>query len=314
MATKTLQDIYDIAYAIIKQPENCSAYPTVLLKSFVNKAQNDICYGNVHNLSTNERLEKQALTFIEQNQFYTTHNYTTLSATATVWWTTLTCTNTLATSGYLWINGNIISYSGNDWTTITWIPNIWDYSIKFAHISWTQVFQLDVLPTDFWQVSRAFITLNTTRVRSKLISVDDRDLNSPTPNSYLYRFFFDRWYSNNTWLWQEWYYSIIRWQFILFMVPQQDWQAISFEYQKKPTQLSANTDVLTIPDEYSLNTIPYMAIAEMMANRWEMDEAMKLNNFWFNNIKSMYQFYVTQRWELPYNQRVRTSSDWFLNI
>jgi hypothetical protein len=84
MATKTLQDVYNIAYAIIKQPENCTAYPTTLMKSFINKAQNDICYGNVHNLSTNERLEKQALTFLEKNQFYTSHNYTTLTSDCVV--------------------------------------------------------------------------------------------------------------------------------------------------------------------------------------------------------------------------------------
>jgi hypothetical protein len=40
-----------------------------------------------------------------------------------------------------------------------------------------------------------------------------------------------------------------------------------------------------------------------------MDEAIKLNGFAFNNVKSMYEFYATQRAELPYNQRVRTSSD-----
>ena len=28
-----------------------------------------------------------------------------------------------------------------------------------------------------------------------------------------------------------------------------------------------DTDILTIPDEYSLNTIPYLAVAEMMYNR-----------------------------------------------
>jgi hypothetical protein len=52
-----------------------------------------------------------------------------------------------------------------------------------------------------------------------------------------------------------------------------------------------------------------MAMAEMMANRGEMDEAIKLNNFGFNNIKSMYQFYSTQRNELEYNQRVTNSSE-----
>lgn len=312
--TKTLQDVYDIAYGIIAQWQDSTAYPIALMRSFINKAQNDICYWNVQNLQTNERLEKQALTFLEKNTFYGSKNYSTLASDAVAGATTLTCTNNFATSWYIWINGAIMSYSANDWTTLSWIPATWTYAIPFAFVSWTQVYQINALPTDFWQVSRAFLTLNTTKFRTQLVGIDDRDLTSPIPNSSIYRFFFDRSYSNSTWLWMEWYYSLLRWQFVFFLVPQTNDQPISFEYQKAPTQLSATTDVLTIPDDYSLNTIPYIAVAEMMANRWEMDEAIKLSNFWFNNIKSMYQFYTTQRQELMYNQRVRTFSDWILNV
>jgi len=69
---------------LIAQGQDSTAYPLTLMRSFINKAQNDICYGTLHNLSTNERLEKQALTFLESNQFYSTHRFTTLATTATV--------------------------------------------------------------------------------------------------------------------------------------------------------------------------------------------------------------------------------------
>lgn len=314
VTTKTLQDVLDISYSIIAQGQDSTAYPLSFMTSLINKAQNDICYWNVVNLQTNERLEKQALTFLEKNQFYSTKNYTTLSADAVVWATTLNCTNTLDTSGYIWINWALIQYSGNTGTQLTGIPATGQYSIPFAFVWGIQVYQINTLPTDFGQVSRAFLTLNTTKYRTQLVGVDDRDLTSPIPNSSIYRFFFDRSYSNSTGLGMEWYYSLIRGQFVFFLVPQTNNQPISFEYQKAPTQLVNPTDVLTIPDDYSLNTIPYMAVSEMMANRWEMDEAIKLNSFGFNNIKSMFQFYTTQRWELPYNQRVRNSSEWFLNV
>ena len=163
-------------------------------------------------------------------------------------------------------------------------------------------------------MSRAFLNFNTTKWRTQLVGVDNRDLNSPVPNSTIYRFFFDRSYSNSTGLGMEWYYSLLRGQFVFFLVPQTNSQPISFEYQKAPTQLSATTDVLTIPDDYSLNTIPYLAVAEMMANRGEMDEAIRLNNFAFNNVKSMYQYYTSVRTELMYNQRVRTLQDGTLNV
>lgn len=314
-ATKTLQDVYDAAYSILAQGQDSTTYPLALMETFINKAQNDICYGNVQNLSTNERLEKQALTFLEKNTFYTTHNYCTLWADAVVGGTTITLTSTnLASSGFIWINGAIISYSWNTWTSLTGIPATGTGSIPFAFIAGTLVYQIDTLPTDFGQMSRAFLTFNTTKFRTQLVGIDDRDLASPIPNSSIYRFFFDRSYSNSTGLGMEWYYSMLRWQYVFFLVPQTNSQPISFEYQIKPTQLSATTDLLTVPDEYSLNTIPYMACAEMLANRMETDEAIKLNNYGFNNIKSMYQFYATQRNELMYNQRVRTASDWIMNV
>ena len=57
--TLILQDLYDVSYSIIAQGQDSTAYPLTLMRSFLNKSQNDICYGNVQNLSTNERLEKQ---------------------------------------------------------------------------------------------------------------------------------------------------------------------------------------------------------------------------------------------------------------
>lgn len=310
----TLQDVYNTWYWIIAQWQDSTAYPLDLFKTFVNKAQNDICYGNIANLQSWERIDKQALTFLEKNQFYTTYNYATLADDTTIWATSITCTNVFPNSGYLWFNGNIISYTGNDGSTISWIPATWEYAIQFAFQAWTQIFFLNELPADFWQPSRIFLTLDWTRARVNLISVDNRNLSSPVPDSYIYRFFYDKWYSTWTWVWKEWYYSLMRWRFVLFLVPQINSQAISFEYQKKPTQLVNPGDALTIPDDYSLNTIPYMAVSEMLANRGDIDQAVWLNNFGFQNIKSMYQFYQTQRAELPYWQRVRTSSDGFMNF
>jgi hypothetical protein len=71
---------------------------------------------------------------------------------------------------------------------------------------------------------------------------------------------------------REWYYSLLKGQYIFFLVPQTTGQPISFEYQMAPTALSATTDLLTIPDSYSLNTIPYMAAAEILINRGETEE------------------------------------------
>lgn len=308
--TKTLQDIYDIAYWIIAQWQDSTAYPTTLMRSFVNKAQNNICYGNIVNLQTNERLEKQALTFLESNSFYQTYAYSTLTVSAVPGNTTIQCNNVFPTAGYLWINGDIIQYTTNDGAMISSIPTSGSLSVKFNHPGGTRVFYLHTLPTDFGQMSRAFLTFNGAYNRQQMIWIDSRDLANPVPTSYLYQYLSPN--MNTIQRVGESYYTLVRWQYFFPLTGQVNpWSAISFEYQMKPTQLVNESDLVTIPDEYSLNTIPYMAVAEMMANRGEMDEAMKLQNFAFQNIKSMYQFYTTQRTELQYNQRVRTVSDWY---
>lgn len=73
------------------------------------------------------------------------------------------------------------------------------------------------------------------------------------------------------------------------------------------TDPSAQT--LSIPDEYALNTIPYLAVAEMLYNRGEPDQAKELNMFGFANALEMYAYYQTQQRELQFGFRVRTASD-----
>jgi len=43
MATKTLQNMRDIFYAILKENEDTSAYPLTLADVLINSAQNNIC-------------------------------------------------------------------------------------------------------------------------------------------------------------------------------------------------------------------------------------------------------------------------------
>lgn len=310
----TLQDIYNTAYGIIAQWQDATAYPLTLMLSFINKAQNDICYGTLQNLSTNERLTHEALTFLEGSTFYSTKMYSTLSSDAVQWGSTLTSTNTFTSSGYLWINGNIISYSSNDGTTISGIPTSGDGALQFPHIAGSQVLQLEVLPTDFGILSRCMIQVQNSLIRQALVPIDSRDINSVIPRAGIQQnMYFNTWYNTGIYS-REYYYSMLRGQYILFMTMQQSGQPIEVEYEKKPTQLVNTTDLVTIPDDYSLSTIPYIAVAEMLANRWEMDEAMKLQNFWFNAVKSMYQRYRYTRMENQYNQTVSTTSNWFMRF
>lgn len=308
----TLQQVLNIAYSIISQGQQSSAYPTETLISFINKAQNDICYGNIVDLQTGERLVKQSLTFLEANKFYTTYQYSTLTDDASIG-DDLVCTNTFPTAWLLWINGDIISYSSNDGTTISGIPTTGQLSLWFAHKAGTQVHYLDTLPTDFGQLDREFLTIQNSAIRQQMVGIDSRDLASAMSRTGQINNMFTA-SGYNAWLYsRQYYYSMIRGKYILHMTNQTG-NAIDMEYQMAPDMLSSPSELMTIPDAYVLNTVPYMAVAEMLANRGETDEGIRLNHLGFNNIKSMYQFYGSQRVEMMYNQRVGSSTDGFLRI
>jgi len=48
--SKTLQNMRDISYAILKEDEDTSAYPLTLIDSLINGAQLSICSGNLTDL------------------------------------------------------------------------------------------------------------------------------------------------------------------------------------------------------------------------------------------------------------------------
>lgn len=305
--TYTLQNLLNTSYSIIKQPENSPAYNTEnLVIPMLNNAQSDIINWNIVNLQSWERLSKQALPFLNKSVYYNTHLNSSLTQILSVLDTTINVSSTVwfTTTGKLYIWWNIINYTWLTATQFTWIT--W---IEFEFPAWTEVKQLYSLPTDFWQLTR--ITYN---IRYRLVPIDQRDLQSINPTNY-YQYSITR--DDSIKFNNEYYYSIIDWIWFIVFVPSTQIYPIKFEYQKKATQFVVSNptlQLLSIPDDYALSTIPYIAMSEVMANRWEMDEAIKLNSFGFNKIKSMYEFYSTQHKELIFNQRVKTQKDWLLNI
>lgn len=121
--------------------------------------------------------------------------------------------------------------------------------------------QLYELPDDFAQPVSA--TYNKSQ---KLKNIDQRDIVQEVPISpYLQRYFRNDFTSDTQSI--EYYYAVIDARYLLFIVPSVAGRMLRFDYQKAPVQMADATDLATIPDDYVLNTVPYLAISEMMANR-----------------------------------------------
>ena len=112
--SKSLQDIRNIAYGLLKTNENSTAYPTILMDAFINKAQNDICIGNLKNIKTGEILAKPTLGFLAKEVFYSSVQRGTISSPINIGDNTVTVVDTTPypTSGAIWIDGMIVTYTG----------------------------------------------------------------------------------------------------------------------------------------------------------------------------------------------------------
>lgn len=302
MAT-TLQNLRNIFYSILREEEDTSAYPLVLVDLLLNAAQQRICMGNIVNPLTKEQLKKWQLPFIQTDKFYTSVQTTYLNAVAVVWWTTLDVdTTNLATSWVVFIWGNVITYTGKSATQLTWCSNI-----LFAHEAGSEVTVLYTLPTDYASIINVTRD-NKQKVEWKLYDDVFEDLNSykrpvyPTNQQYNFTNYSKPFYTIK----DDDY--IILWNL-------NDWdKSIRVRYEKLPTTMSAGSDTATISNDiFAQTTIPYIAVWEILYNRGEEWRAAELINFWIGQVKEMYTYYNQASFEKQSGVQYKMSK-WKLNI
>lgn len=287
--TYTLQDLRDIWYAILREEENTTAYPLVLMDMLLNSAQNRICNGTVINPMNWQAVRKWQLPFLWTSAMYSNVTMPTLSADTTVWATSLSITDTtdFPSTGSLYINGNIITYTWKTSTTFTGVTNV-----LFAHLAGSEVSVAFTLPTTYGSMIN--ITYNNNfKLAPKLYDDIWEDLNNNKWTSYNYT-------NEQGYRWQRSiapFYTIIDGTHFVIFNRNNTWDQIHMRYEKLATEMTASGSLATIPDTYSKATIPYLAIWEMLYNRWEEERAASILNFALGQVKEMYTFYNNSSYE-----------------
>ena len=296
-------------YDILREKEDSSSYPYTLVDSLINSAQLRICSGLIRNTFNNTAITKGALPFLEQREFYQNILSTSLTADATVWGTTLTVAETTdyPTSGYLWIQGDIVTYTGLTSTSFTGVTGI-----DYAHLSWTRVYPAFLLPTDYMSTIEVNYN-NSLPIPYKASKQIYRDL-IPIAKGYYNNI------SNQTatsittpFNWQPPFYTLWDWAYFLPFWIDNSSGFFCLHYETKPTALSSGTDLATIPDDYAKNTIAYLATGEVLFNRWEESRASQLLTFAYGQIAEMYAFYNNLGSESMDWQQVSTEKQ-YLNL
>lgn len=236
-----------------------------------------------------QAVRKGQLPFLGTSAMYSNVTPTTLSAAATVGATTLSITDTtnFPSIGSLYINGNIITYTGKTATTFTGVTNV-----LFAHLAGSDVSVAFTLPTNYGSVIN--ITYNNQfKLAGKLYDDIWEDLNSVKGVGYNYTdvqgFRSQREVRP--------FYTIVDGTYFLIFNRSNTASQIHLRYEKIATEMTASGSLATIPDAYSKATIPYLAIGEMLYNRWEEERASSILNFALGQVKEMYAFYNNASFE-----------------
>ena len=300
MSTKTLADIRTRCYSVLKVPENSSAYPSDFVDDLINRAQRDICNWSIYDPIKDVFINKPNLSFLQTNAIYTSVQDTTVATALTIWATSavLTDSSSFSSTWAVYINWNIIPYTWNAANTLTWASNV-----LFAHWAWEVVNQLYSLPSNFQTADRLIYN-----ALYELTSIDARDI---TKKKNSENFYTDNVSIPST----DPFYSFIEWTYILVSWINTSWKSLDLKYQKKATDLTTDSTIATIPDDYSLTTIPYIAVSQMLALRWEEERAMRLQKIWANFVQALYKDYSKKLVQSSYWTTVATARNKnYLNI
>lgn len=169
-STRTLLYLQNLSVMLYGGDRADTAYPLPLLTKFINSTIYDFCCGNLTNpMSEFEALSKLNLSFLEKQAWYKMTRKTYVynpNLTNLIGSSTLTVSleaQEYPTSGMLWVNSDIVQYTGltinTDGTvTFTGIPTTGEYSIQANHSHNGLVKGLYTLPTDYMMLDKVFST------------------------------------------------------------------------------------------------------------------------------------------------------------
>lgn len=297
-------------YDILREEQDVNAYPLTFTDQLINAAVQRICNGRVINPLTKEEVRKWQLPFLFTDKFYANIQSTSLSANATVWATTLTVAKTtdFPSTGYLFIAGNIIPYTGKTTTTFTGCSNVlyafeWGQEVSIA-------FQL---PTDYATVTNVIYN-NNYKMEAQLYDDIFENLNQNKRRTGLYNDYNQIGRYNSGEYRRRPFYTIKDMQYLIIFNANRTDDMIRFRYEKQPTMLIDTDDVCIIPNDiYAKGTVPYLAVWEMLFNRWEEQRGGELINFAIGQIREMYNYYNEASFENISGWAYRTGK-WRLNI
>jgi len=266
-----------------------SAYPPAYVNTKINIAQYNICSGMVI-WPDNMPLKKLKLPFLFKQAFYQNIGSIILDEDTTVWATTLTVTDTTEypTAGKLWIQNNIIAYTGKTATTFTWVTGV-----AFAFSSWARVYPIFDLPSDY--MNTLSVTYNNAY---PLEFVDENEIYQLINQVKGVWPIIQAGYVQNgyamQWL-RKAFYTIYNGLYLAPFYLDNSIGMFNLSYEMIPTDMVDDDDTTVITnDTIALDAISHLAFSEILFERWEEERGLRHLSFWVNATRKLYHFYNRQ--------------------
>lgn len=293
--TVSLTEITDIMYTLLREEWPSSAYPLTLMELMANAGQQDFCAGRVIHPITGEEAQAGDLHFLNADAYYSNVKITTLTSDTTIGAVELFADTTdYPTTGNLYVGWQVLTYTGITTTSFTGVTGI-----SFPFIAWTQVSIAFALPTDFSDIKEVIYN-NKFVLPPKDFDTMHNDLND-FKGSNVQR-------NNTTAFYESQYrvqpfYTIKDAQYLIVFQLNESDKPIHLRYEKMPPEMTS-TGLLPVGcaidnDIYAKITIPYLAVAMVMYERWEEDRGSAVYNNAIKNCRKAYNRYADSLHENP---------------
>lgn len=288
----TLNQITDTMLWILREEGFSSAYPQILMELLANAAQQDILGGRVIHPITGEEAQAWDLHFLNKDVYYSNVMSTYLTADTTIWATTLYAVTTdYPTSWNLYLGQQVVSYTGITWTSFTWVSGI-----LFPYLAGTQVSIAFALPDDFSDVKNV---IYNGKFKMPAKQYDDifesmNDYKGSNVNRNKTSNIYESPYRVAP------FYTIKDAAYLIIFQMNTSGESIHLRYECLAPMMTSTwtpVDCFIDNDIYALVTIPYLAVAMMMFERWEEQRGSAVFNNAIKNVKKLYSWYNDTSYE-----------------
>lgn len=280
------QNVYDMLREL--DADATSVYSPEFVNRIINAAQYRICAGMVID-ATGSAVKKLKLPFLLRQQFYQNIGSTSLTEDATAGGATLTVSDTtdFPSTGTLWVNNNIIPYTGKTATTFTGCSDV-----ALAWQSGSRVYPIYALPEDF--MNTVGVAYNNA---GPLEYVDELEIYQIVNNYKVGSGF-----PNYTAPWVGTIFPRVRCFYTIFLgtyfAPfflDNNTGQFNLTYEALPTSMTDDWDTTVIlNDELAMRAICNIATADILFDRAEEERALRKLQYGIGAIRELYSFYNKQ--------------------